>query len=345
MLGVASKIQTLGDRDLASMKAAGIGWLRFGDFGFDARAFGEGRPQGETFARNRRKVEELTAAGFQIMGLTPGPRDLGDAIGVPGSADYVENFRRLNAWFGREFAGLIDWWQIANELDIWIFRAGLSLEQSITFLQAGIRGLKAAAPLSKVGINLTLYPSRPGQVDGNTDAHEALALAAGIYGDSSLPVDYAGFDSYPGTWRDGGPESWHEYLDGFHALTGKPIVIQEFGYASAGGIMSEAEVAAGSYPCEVKKWRFSWRGAHSPENQAAYVRESLRIFAGKPFVLGATYYNWRDAETCWQCRQAHCPAETAWGLNDRAGNPKPSYHAFKEAAEMLFGPLTNESLS
>jgi hypothetical protein len=332
MLGVAARLGELTGQDLEWMQEAGIGWLRFGDFRFDPRAFREGREQGAEFQEAKQRARDLRAAGFQIMGLTPGPRELKDWIGVPGSREYLDNYRRINAFYAEEFSGLVEWWQMANELDIWIFREKLSMAQSVDFLKAGIRGLKETAPEMKVGINITLFPSLPGEVDGNTDLHEGLVLARGIYGDSGLPVDYAGFDSYPGTWRQGGPESWHEYLDGFHRLTGKPIIIQEFGYASAGGLMNEDEIARGLYPCQAKKWKFSWRGGHSEEAQAAFIRESFRIFAEKPHVIGATYYNWRDARQCWQCKQPDCPAETAWGLLDREGRRKKAFEGLKAAA-------------
>lgn len=332
MLGVAARLPELTERDLDLMRDAGIGWLRFGEFGFDQEAFFQDAPQGEAFHAAMARVEMLRSEGFQLMGLTPQPREMHTLAGEPGSAQYYANYGRVCAFFAEKFRDLITWWQIANELDIWIFRGVLTMDQSVEFLKAGIRGMKAAVPETKVGINVTLFPSLPGEVDGNTEAHEGLVLARGIYGDPTLPVDYAGFDSYPGTWRKGGPESWHEYLDGFYQLTGKPIIIQEFGYASAGEMMSEEEERSGAYPCQVKKWRFSWNGAHTPEVQAQFARESLRIFAEKPFVIGATYYSWRDAKVCWQCREPDCPAETAWGLLDREGRCKPSYYELKSLA-------------
>lgn len=274
--------------------------------------------------------------GFEIMGITPGPKDLGRSAGEPGSTQYFANYRRICKFLAREFRGLIDWWQVGNELDIWIFRDGLSLEQSAQFLKEGILGIKEAGSEFKVGINITLFPSLPGEVDGNTDQHEGVYLAKQIYGNPDLELDYAGFDSYPGTWRKGGPENWHEYLDNFYALTGKPVIIQEFGYASAGEMMTAEEDRSGIYPCQAKKWRFSWGGGHTPENQARFIGESFRIFAEKPFVIGATYYCWKDSLTCWQCGESDCPAETAWGLLDREGNPKPSYFAFRESGKCYF---------
>ena len=339
-LGVAARLPELTERDLFLMKEAGIGWLRCGDVHFDAEAFARGEAQGPAFQAAKKRAELFRAEGFQIMGLTPTPRDLKTFIGEQGTPEYFVNYRKVCGFIAKEFKGLIDWWQVSNELDIWIFREKLSLKQCGEFLKEGIRGVKEAAPDAKAGINVTLFPSLPGEVDGNTDAHEGPTIAADVYGDPNLELDYAGIDSYPGTWRKGGPDSWNEYLEGYYALTGKPIIVQEFGYSGAGDMMSPEEEARGAYPCEVKRWRFGWGGGHSPEVQSEYIREAFKVFASKPYVLGATYYNWRDALKCWQCLDPQCPAETAWGLLDRDGNPKVSYHGFKSAAADIFGSAT-----
>ena len=336
MAGVAAKFSQLTNEDLQRMRDANLEWLRSEIHEFSQDSFLRGEKQPDAFWRLKDRIAELRKNGFQIMGITPGPREMIAAAGAPGSADYFAHYRRLCAFLGREFAGLIDYWQVANELDIWIFRAGLTMEQSAEFLKAGLRGLKDADPNLKTGINITLFPSRPGEVDGNTEQHEGVFLARSIYHDPSLEIDYAGFDSYPGTWREGGAESWNAYLDDFHALTGKPIIVQEFGYSSAGGLMSEEEKKTKAYPCELKKWRFAWQGAHTPEVQANFIAETYRLFAEKPFVIGATYYCWRDHATCWQCGSPDCPAETAWGLIDRRNQPKPSYHRMKSTLATLF---------
>jgi hypothetical protein len=336
MAGVAVPLSLLTELDQERLQTAGVTWLRSGIKSFDQAAFLKGEKQPKAFYETGEKIRQLRDAGFQIMGLTPSPDGMIPEAGEPGSAAYLDNYQRYCAFLGREFRGLIDYWQVANEVDIWIFRATLTLEQSVDFLKAGLRGIKEAGSELKTGINITLFPSHPGEVDGNTDRHEGVFIAKGIYQDPAVEVDYAGFDSYPGTWREGGAESWHEYLDSFYELVRKPIIIQEFGYSSAGEIMNEAEQASHAYPCKVKKWKFAWRGAHTPETQAEFIRESYRIFAEKPYVLGATYYCWKDHETCWQCGSADCPAETAWGLLDRNNKPKPSYYSLKETLAVHF---------
>lgn len=338
MVGIAAGISTLSVAEKNLIQDAGIGWLRSGGLGFDPGRFLSGQEQAGKIHVLKDKIAGLVADGFNIMGLTPGPREMGELAGRPGSPEYFDNYRRVCAALAREFKGLINHWQVANELDIWIFRRSLSLDQSVDFLKAGIRGLKETDSALKVGINITLFPSLPGEVDGNTESHEGVHIAKGIYHDPGLELDYAGFDSYPGTWRKGGVESWDEYLDAFHELTGKPIIVQEFGYSAEGQMMSRSEDESGIYPCEARKWRFSWNGAgHTPETQARFIEESFKVFARKPFVIGATYYNWKDSDECWQCGKSDCPIETAWGLMDRHGNLKPAYYSLKASVKENFG--------
>ena len=341
-LGVAARLPELTPRDLGLMKQAGIEWLRCGDFSVDYAAVLAKKPQGVDYLQAKKHLRALCSEGFQLIGITPSPRHLSQSIGEPGTREYCRNYGLICAFLAREFRGVITWWQVANELDIWIFRDALTLTQSVDFLKSGIRAMKNAEPNVRVGINITLFPSRPGEVEGNTEAHEGLTLARGIYGDPDLPVDYAGFDSYPGTWREGGTESWQEYLEGFYRLTGKPIFIQEFGYSGAGECMTSEEIRCGLLPCEAKKWKFSWRGSHTPERQADFIRESIKVFTTCPYVIGAIYYNWKDAQNCWQCKEPDCPAETAWGLLDSKGNMKVSYEAFKDASANL---LASSSVS
>jgi len=337
MVGVAAGVSHLTKEERVLIREAGIRWLRSGKFGFDQEKFLKGERQPEKFYNVKKLMTGLRDEGFNIMGITPGPREMVAGAGTPGSQEYLDNYRRMCAFLGRELKGIIGWWQIANELDIWIFRHTLTMEQSAEFLKAGIRGMKSVGGSLNVGINITLFPSLPGEVDGNTELHEGVFLAKAIYHDPELQLDYAGFDSYPGTWRKGNAESWDEYLDAFHELTGKPIVIQEFGYSAAGDMMTEEEDKSGIYPCKARKWRFSSNGAgHTPEAQARFIEESFKIFANKPFVIGATYFSWQDAQECWQCGESDCPVETAWGLIDRAGNPKPSYHSLKASVEKYF---------
>ena len=133
-------------------------------------------------------------------------------------------------------------------------------------------------------------------------------------------------------------DSWNHFERHGTELTekaGKSIIIQEFGYASRGDVMTPAEKASGKSPHELKKWGHGWREGHTPDIQAAYLEETYRIFMDTSTVLGAIWYCWSDHERCWNCGAPDCPCETAWGLVDTDEAPKPAYHAFSRVARKL----------
>jgi hypothetical protein len=48
-------------------------------------------------------------------------------------------------------------------------------------------------------------------------------------------------------------------------------------------------------------------------------------------LAGFFVFCWRDSPACWYCGQSDCPYETAWGITDVNGNPKPAFYAVKDA--------------
>ena len=152
MLGVAARLPELSQRDFGLMKEAGIGWLRFGDFKFDVEAFLNGEAQSAHFDEACQRVSDLRAEGFQLMGITPGPREMAKTSLEIGSPEYFEAYAKVSRFFAKTFEGQIQWWQVANELDIWIFRDTLDMNQSVEFLKVGIRAMKESVPSLKVGI-------------------------------------------------------------------------------------------------------------------------------------------------------------------------------------------------
>jgi hypothetical protein len=322
----------------ALMQEVGIGWVRH-DFPlpFVDRLYGEVTPR---YRRVREAAERWVSQGIEVMGVTPGPGhatyqpDAGgqmqftwhDAmprwLGPPGSEQYVRNYQAVCQWLAHDLRGIVSAWQIANELDIRQFAGPLDLRQASDLIAAGARGLRAADPSLFVGPN-------------SAGAPEALFLYGRLYATPGV-VDYCGVDQYYGTWQPGGPDSWAPRIAQLHALTGAPVVVNEWGFASAGDLMTEEEQQQAAPNCQFRKWRHTWGPGHTPEGQAEFVRHAFEGFVSQRDALGGVFfYRWEDQERCWQCGSAECPIETRWGLVDLRGNPKPAFHAFKEGVERL----------
>jgi hypothetical protein len=359
-----SGIDSRAVNDFASMQHIGISWLRLGvGFPFADESLKTPTPEFTRFIDQARRLREK---GFGIMAVTPclggimidqsedlhhvndfGIHKLGIELSdeeksypdvSPGGIDrryfqwrvppwlreYVsDSFYRKYADLCRRIAamtaGAVDIWQISNEMDIAASKGPLSLDQVIRFHAAGARGIKEGDPNARCSINLALHDTW------------ALCIYEHQYRNNPELFDYAGTDGYFGTWHTGGPDSWVGWINQVHALTGKRVLIHEWGYSSAGGVPQKRTL---HHP---PTWEFAWKHAHTEQEQAEYIDECLRVFANHPSCAGSFFFRWTDTRTCTYCGKPQCPIESCWGLVESwTGRKKPSFLAFKDAVAKYY---------
>jgi hypothetical protein len=327
--------------DVALMRQAGIGWLRhsFG-YPFVDKLGGE---LSERYVKAKEEARRRNAQGFQLMGVTPGlglgtmqpdaqgrlsmvwKDDFPAWMGRPGTPAFTRAYREMCTFMAEDLKGLVQLWQIANELEIVQFAGPLNMAQACDLVLEATQGLKAGDPTQLVGTN----------TGGSTRSY---FLYGRLFARPDHGMDYCGVDQYYGTWQEGGPDTWAERLQELWDLTGMKVLINEWGYSSAGGLQTLEEKQVRGPVCQSHKWRNAWGAGHTPEVQAEYMRRAYEVFVEKKDILmGAFLYRWEDQATCWQCGKADCPVETAWGIVDTQNRPKPAYGAFKEGVQKLVG--------
>ena len=256
-------------------------------------------------------------------------RAMPDWMGELTDEGYYAQLFDAAAFLAERTCGRITWWQVANEPDIDIFYGPLTREQNLRFLTQTARGLLAGNPDAKPGINL-------GYINDY-----ARFLLQHLYAVPDSPFAYLGIDGYMGSWQEGGPETWCRYIDETARLSGKPILINEWGYSSLDHGEKYTDLEHKNHYnqqiCYDKRWHISWGEGHTPAEQARYVSICQRIFAEHPAVIGNFFFRWSDTDACWQCGEADCPAECAWGCVDVNQQPKPAYYALQEGNRTLFG--------
>jgi hypothetical protein len=321
------------------MKEAGIEWVRLGaPCPFEDRIGGE---LTDRYRRYRRWAERWNEDGIKVMGVTPGPgvkrwepdedgrlrmvwhRRLPEWFGRLGGEQCLDLYEEACAWLGEDLAGLVGAWQIGNELDWHQFSGPMSPRESCEFILAGARGLRGAGPDLVLGHNPTTEPN-------------CYYFYGRLYGRPDELLDYCGIDRYYGSWHRGEPGDWRPLIEELHELTLAPVLINEWGFASAGGVMTGEDRRNGEITCSCHRWPHTWGPGHTPEGQAEFIRRAFDAFIQvKDRMLGQFFFRWSDPETCWQCGEPDCPAETAWGVIDVDGNPKPGYEALKDGIRRL----------
>jgi len=333
-------ITSHGTWDIALMKAAGFGWVRAG-FPYPFADLGTGALS-EEYLQAREHARRWAAAGFRLIGGTPGlghgiyqPDAVGDLrmvfeshlpawMAEPGSEEFYQQYERGCAFLAKDVGSLAPVWQVANEIDWEQFAGPLDLLQAAELVIRSAIAMKGVDPGLLVSTNCS----------GSPATNEFVGL---LFNDPRLKPDYCGIDQYYGSWQPGGPQAWAERIDELYALTrGVKIFVNEWGYASAGAMMTAAEHRSGAPNCQLKKWVFGWDAGHTPEVQAEFIRQTMDVFLRKrEKLLGQCFFRLEDTETCWQCGKPDCPVETAWGLVDVKSRPKPAYIVMKESISLL----------
>jgi hypothetical protein len=358
-------IESRGAADCDLLAQTGVSWLRTGcEFPFTDQSFDTPTPAFTRFIDEARRMRDR---GFRLMAITPclggiridqtddlrhakesGIHKLGVELSdeeksypditedgadrryfewrVPpwlrdyGSDSFYERYRDLCRAMASMTRGLVDIWQISNEMDIAASKGPLSLDHVVRFHAAGAQGIKEGDPAAQCSINLALHDTW------------ALYIYKRQYREYPGLFDYAGTDGYFGTWHAGGPDSWIEWIDTVHALTGTPVLVHEWGYSSAGGRPRKRIL---HHP---PTWEFAWKTTHTEKIQAEYVAECLKVFAEHPRCAGSFFFRWADTETCTYCGRPDCPIESRWGLVEPWINrKKPSFAAFGEAVKKYYG--------
>ncbi len=319
----------------------------------------------ELYKMYKQRCEECKAHGLKIMSLTPNPmryiRDAGIDIRKP---DGYQRIAEVTAFLANDLKGLVDGWQVGNELNVYFFRAPYDFDEAIRFAEAGMEGIRSVDKEILCGYNFSEYD------ETSIYMMKKLLHRPELY-------NYIGYDGYCGTWIKGGPDDFITAIDEIYALTQKPVLMQEFGFASTGDVIEEGELdrAMSRFGfrdfdeavanCELflerlpeelsahiksapsKDWEANlrhlephilkkWVGGsaeypHTLEGQAKFYRDLLPMLLQSPHLIGFFIFSFRDAGRCFFCKEEDCPCETAWGLLDRNGEKKPSFYAVKEA--------------
>jgi hypothetical protein len=244
--------------------------------------------------------------GDEIQQLLPG------LVRPPGSEEFYRNYASMCAFLAKDVGDIVPLWQVANEIDWPQFAGPFNLRQASELVLRTAIAMKEVNPALMVSTNCA----------GAHTSYYFRAVCSTTRGEAGLPWYRPALRH-----QQPGARDRHERIAELHALTGGvKVLVNEWGYSSAGEVMTRADRESGLANCQLKKWTFAWGSGHNWETQAEYIRRAFEAFAAhRDKLLGICYYRWEDQQTCWQCGAPDCPVETAWGLVDERKQPKPSY--------------------
>lgn len=202
------------DDNFKQISDAHIGWVRF-DISFPYEK--DGRISG-SYSSFKEKCARYKENGFKIMAVTPYPNQF-----ISAGIDPVKQLEKVCAvtkFLIEDLRGLIDAVQITNEMGIPRFTIPLSMDEAARFI-----GAQAEAISAVKGDLLVGYNSAGPQADLHCKMKPYLKY-----------FDYVGIDIYIGCFANVGGFMWFfdAMLKYLRSFTGKPILLQEFGYIGSG---------------------------------------------------------------------------------------------------------------
>lgn len=209
------------------IKGANIGWVRI-DIPFPFES--DGVTVTKSYEGFKAKCKRFQDNGIKVMAVTPYPKEYFDCGADIRTCEGEKKVREIARFLINDMKGFASGFQITNEMGIPRFTIPLTLKEAARF----------------IAVNLEeMYPDKGDIIVGYNSAGPEAGL-----NEMLLPYvkycDYVGIDIYMGCFFNMPGFIWiFEALCRYlWAMTGKPVLIQEFGYLSGGAPKTKAEKKA-----------------------------------------------------------------------------------------------------
>ncbi|MEI6579841.1 MAG: AMP-binding protein, partial [Eubacteriales bacterium] len=181
----------------------------------------------ESFITYRNEAIASKAKGIKTMVITPYPYTFLHYGIDPRTGEGRELVKKAISKIAEELKGIVEIYQITNEMGQPSFTAPLTLSEAATFIKDGFDGIKAGDPDALIGYNMA---------DINYDLIDFL-------GDYNSKMDYAGLDLYIGSFGTGTIDMYIWQCRKLAFEMKKPVILAEFGFMGSGVSKSKTEKA------------------------------------------------------------------------------------------------------
>ncbi len=179
----------------------------------------------------KQEAQEYADNGIRIFGITPYPEDYIEYGLDPRVSENREAIQDIARFYMEDLRGIVGAFQITNEMGIDRFTYPLTMEEAYEF----------------VGMQLeAMYPVREDVIIGyNLAALSILDMPIKMYKYHQY-CDYVGVDLYLGCFENilKNPDQYITVLNYVRKVTGKPVILCEFGYIGLGEPKSEEDKLA-----------------------------------------------------------------------------------------------------
>lgn len=237
------------DEHYDDLKEGNMEWVRFDIRALPYDDLGE---TNEQYLEFKARAKAYADRGFKVMAITPFPGDYVKAGYDPRTIRGKKKIVEIAKFYAKDLQGIVSGFQIANEIGMDLFQYPLTLEEGAEFLGIQLEAMMDCRKDIIVGINVAGVA---------TTSLNKLMKPYFKY------CDYVAIDMYPGCF-EGRFKSFVNFdimVRYFWAYTGRPVLVNEFGYMSYGKAKTPAEKRKILQDC----------GADSEEEARANIRKFI----------------------------------------------------------------------
>ncbi|MCQ2471248.1 MAG: hypothetical protein MJ147_04330 [Clostridia bacterium] len=217
------------NEDYDTLADAGLKWVRF-DIPCPFDKNGNIR---NDYLKFKERCKGYADHGFKVMAVTPYPRDIISDMGF-NPVDDIERTKEIAVFLYNDLKDIAGGFQITNEMGLVGFMHPLTIEEAAFYI-----GSQLEAITEEKAKNNESFPIGYNSADLIQVSRELHKLMKPYL----KYCDYVGIDLYTGNQGDAEPKDYAKKVKKLYRLTGKPIIIEEFGFWSAGGKKSAEEKA------------------------------------------------------------------------------------------------------
>ncbi|MDR2648068.1 MAG: hypothetical protein LBB67_08125 [Oscillospiraceae bacterium] len=182
----------------------------------------------DSWKETKRWFAEYKALGIKVLAITPSPGYWVEAGVDPRLPENEERIREISAFIMTELKDLVDGIQTCNEIGIPMFTSPLTTKEACRLMALQLEGFSRVDR----GNVIVGYTTAITQMDVQVQMRPYLQY-----------VDWIGTDIHLGSHMAFGSniELFDVIIDILWGFTGKPIILTEYGYLSAGKTKTEEE--------------------------------------------------------------------------------------------------------
>ena len=216
--------------EMDMIKDAGLGWIRVDiPYLYAEDGSGEINPYYEYW---KLAAAEYASSGIKILAVTPYPHYYEQVSGIDITTEEgLAQVADIARYYCEDLKGIVGAFQITNEMGVDRFTKNVTMEQAARFIGVQAEAMNDIKGDIVVGYNLggAGFVSLPFQMNKYKEY-----------------IDYVGVDIYLGCFENfvKNPDLTFVLMNAVRMVTGKPIILMEFGYISYGEAKTKEEKTA-----------------------------------------------------------------------------------------------------